>query len=600
MSEPTGRDKRPIGSWALWSALVLGFGITVAGQWRAYDFLKGDSAFYITMQRALLDSGWLEMSAYHPMSWYRGDMPHYGWMDQAWSNLALGAGGDAYYPKHPYLVAVFALPLYALLGPNGSLAFNVMAMAALLTGGFQVARRFCGPGAAIVGVIPLALSGLVLENIYTVSNDVFYSALIALGLAAVLARRDVVSAVLLAFAVVAKPTNILWLPAPFVAIALRTWAEQAPANRKLRRLPDLKALWTPTWRPMLAVALIGGGAAILNWIMFGNPAHTGYHSIIIVKGGQVQLDSAADAFNQPFWEGLKAQFFDKWQGLWPRGTVLVAAALLGIAGAWRAGPIALAPALALLVYLGLYAKYDFIWARFYMPVAALVPLGIAAPLTRAAERIGPRWLGSAGTLHKALAGVAGAAVVAVLLAGWTAGPGAEHTLADRVTEAKVTRTERDRTFPCDYLNPNTMHWECSRLEGQYWLGWGPDIRQECKFTRGGDGKPLQEVPTGLWFLHPAPSPAKKRIVFEDLGGLASMRLHIGYGKQSKGADAKVRIVLNDKEVPLPPLQRDRLHSLALADRVRATGSNKLVIEVEAGGSHDWRHLCVGADLTKSP
>ena len=209
MSDGGRVSRRSIGGWPLWCALVLAFGIIAAGTYSPYTFLKGDSAFYITMQRALLDSGWLEMSAYHPMSWYDGGLPHYAYMDQAWSNLALGADGHTYYPKHPYLISVFALPLYTIFGPLGSLAFNLMGMAALVTGGFMIARRFCGPGPAIVGVIPLVLSGLVLENVYTVSNDVFYSALLAMGCASVLARRDLVAAIILSCAVVAKPPNIL-------------------------------------------------------------------------------------------------------------------------------------------------------------------------------------------------------------------------------------------------------------------------------------------------------------------------------------------------------------------------------------------------------
>lgn len=592
------QTKRPIGAWGVFGALLIGFAIIAAGDFKPYTFLKGDSAFYITMQRALLDSGWLEMSRYHPMSWYDGQMPHYSHMDQAWSNLALGADGHTYYPKHPYLISLFALPLYALFGPTGSLAFNLIGMAALLTGGFLIARRFCGPGAAILGVLPLALSGLVLENLYTVSNDVFYSALLALGCAAVLARRDLVSALLLACAVVAKPTNILWLPAPFIAIGLRAWAEKAPANRRLRTLPDVRVLAAAMWKPALIVALIGGSAAVLNYVMFGNPAHTGYHSIIIVKGGEVQLDSAAAAFNQPFWSGLQAQLVDKWQGLWPRGAVLVVAAVFGVIGAVRAGPIALLPAIALLGYLGLYAKYDFIWARFYMPVAVLVPLGIAAPFARIQGRIAPLWLKTDRQLHVAVAALFGAGVVAVLAGFATSGPAQKHQLTDRLTQAKVERDDGRRTLKCDYLNPNTMHWECSRLEGQYWQGWGADIRGECAFTRRNDGTEIKGSVPGMYFVHPSPRPVVKRLKFDDLGPLSDFRLRLGYGKASRGTDARVTVTLNGRNIALPRMRTAGvLHSIGLADHVSPTGTNTLQIEVAADRTHDWRHFCIGADLS---
>lgn len=588
---------RPGHAWLVWCAAVLGLASVAVGAWSPYTFLKGDSAFYLTMERALLDSGWLEMSDYHPMSWYKGGLPHYREMDQAWSNLSLGADGSSYYPKHPWLIAVFALPLYALFGSSGVLLFNVLAAAAIIASGYVVARRFAGPSAALAAMLPVALSGLVLENTYTFSNDIFYTALLGVGLVTLLARNRGVSAFFFACAVVAKPTNLLWLPIPFVAAGwevLETW--RAGNHRAL--FPPISEFIRPMLRPALAAGTVLLVSAAMNTVMFGSPLKSGYHSIVISTHGKILVDSAAAAFNQPFWSGLQDQITNGWQGLWPRGLVLAAGALVGLFGIRRAGPVAFLPALVFGTYLLVHAKYDYVWARFYLPCLLLSPLGLAVPFAHRDQAVEPRGLRT----DRAVAIVAGG-----LLSMWLLGvgvgaalqrPGTHHTLADRITSAKVTRTSGSRTIPCDYLNPNTQHWECSRLEGQYWEGWGADIRHQCKFTRWAGEAPkgsrAQDV-RGMLFVQPARAGIKKRMIFDDLGPLQDFSLLLGYANAARGLDAKLSVKLNGAPIPLPKITRaGTLHLVALGDKAANAGPNRLEIEVEVPQQNDWRQLCVGA------
>ncbi len=592
---------RPGRAWLVWLAAVLGLAGVAASAWSPYTFLKGDSAFYLTMERALLDSGWLEMSAYHPMSWYKGGLPHYREMDQAWSNLSLGADGVSYYPKHPWLIAVFALPLYALLGATGVLVFNILAAAAIVACGYVVARRYAGPTTALAATLPVALSGLVLENTYTFSNDIFYTALLGVGLVTLIARNRGVSAFFFACAVVAKPTNLLWLPLPFVAVAWEVLEAWRGGNHRAL-FPPLADLVRPMVRPALATLGVLLAAMTMNLVMFGHPLRSGYHSIVVSTHGKILVDSAAAAFNQPFWPGLFDQLTNGWQGLWPRGLVLAAGALVGVFGVRRAGPVALLPLLVLTTYLLVHAKYDYVWARFYLPCLLLSPLGLAMPFARAEEAIATRGLRS----DRAVSLVAGG-VILVWLVGVGGGSllqrhGARHTLADRISSAKVTRISRGRTTPCDYLNPNTQHWECSRLEGQYWEGWGVDISHQCKFSRwAGDapsGLRARDV-RDMLYLQPATAGTKKRMVFGDLGPLQDFTLLLGYANAARGLDAQLSVRLNGVAVPLPKMTRaGTLHLVALGDKAAATGPNKLEIEIEAVGSNDWRQLCVGAWLRR--
>ncbi|MCO4760456.1 MAG: hypothetical protein KC502_03085 [Myxococcales bacterium] len=583
----------------VWLAVALGLAGVAASAWSPYSFLKGDSAFYATMERALLDTGWLEMSDHHPMSWYKGGLPHYRNMDQAWSNLSLGADGVSYYPKHPWLIAVFALPFYALFGAGGVLAFNVLAAATIVAMGYIIARKYAGPQVALAATIPVVLSGLMLENTYTFSNDIFYTALLGVGVATLIARHFALSAFFLACAVVAKPTNLLWLPLPFVAIAWGVLEQWRGGNHR-SLFPPLSDLVAPMVRPALAAGAVLLVAAGMNTVMFGSPLRSGYHSIVIAKGGQISVDSAAAAFNQPFWAGLADQVTNHWQGLWPRGMVLAAGAIIGVFGLRRIGPAALLPLLVFGTYLLVHAKYDYVWARFYLPCLLLSPLGLAAPFAKVPAA--PTTTMETRRIGRLIAIVIVAWVLCVGVGVLRKGPGAQHDLAAHITSARVTRTTGGRTVPCDYLNPNTMHWECSRLEGQYWEGWGADIRRQCNFSRWAGQAPAglkaKDV-RGMLYMQPAPVGTTKRMVLPDLGPLSELSLLLGYAKSARGLDANITVRLNGKTLSLPKASRaGTLHLVALGDKAKSDGPNRLEIEVHAAAHHDWRQLCIGALMSR--
>lgn len=592
--------RRSRASLGVFAAVVLALGVVAAGAFVPYTFLKGDSAFYHKMVRSLLHDGGLEMSRWHPMSWYRGGLPHYREMDQAWSNLTLHPDGERYYPKHPWLISVFALPFYGLLGTPGVLVFNVLGLGLALLCAWQLARAAAGPGPATLALIPVVLAGLVTENTYTLSNDVFYTALVAAGLSALVARRLTVSALLLALATVAKPTNILWLPLPFVAALLDVRATWRAANHRHDAPWPVRASVHAMTRPALAVAAVAIPAMIVAWWMFGGPLKTGYHRIVVAHRGQIGLDSAVAAFTEPFWPGLRRQVVDAYQGLWPRGAILFVGALTGLAAVRRVGLVGLAPGAALLVYLLLHARYEFVWARFYLPCLVLTPLGLAALFADRAAAVQPRWP----------AGRQARWVVGSLALFWLVGVGAgraqhvgvadEHTLADRIDEAEVIRRQGSANVPCDYMNPNTRHWECSRLEGRYWEGWGPDVRTTCRFdqwaTPVGD-EPSPAPDPGLLWLQPAESGAEKTIRWQALGPLDEMTLLLGLGKGSRGSDVQVEVLLGDVAVSLPErLRPGVLHRISLTDKVAPDGPNPLQIKVRAKTTGAWRQLCLGARL----
>ena len=604
MSDAGGASTRPPSTkWPLtlgvWIALTIALGSVAFDRYVPYTFLGGDSAFYLTMQRALLDGATLEMSAYHPMSWYRGELPHFAHVDEAWSNLSLGADGKSHYPKHPYLLPVLLLPLYAAFGPVGSLWFNVLAMAALLAAGFALARRFVGPWPALLAVLPVALCGMVDENLYTVSNDVFYTALLGIGLVAASGRHWALSAAVLALAALAKPVNGLWLPVPFVAALWMGQQHWRGVASDSDRSVDIGALMRLLKGPALAVVLILGIAAVAHWVMWGSPLRTGYHSIVVVRGGEVELVSAMDLFNQPFWEGLWQQITHLHQGLWPRGAILAVAAVLGIVAIRRVGVVGLVPATVLAVYLFVHARYDHVWARFYLPCLLWAPLGLAAPFAgwvrglEVSERPWPlrstRWWFSAGV---------GLVVAALVIGALGHGANSMGGLGEDLKQVRVWRTHGASKIPCDYLNPNTMHFECSRIEHEYWQGWGPDIRGQCQFDRWRPGDEMTwpvEAVEDLWYLHPQRKPISKTVVWQNLGPLQDLQLLLGYANPSRGFDAEISVQINGVEVSLPELGRQgELARVRLTDHLQVDGPNRLEVSVRATGDHDYRQVCVGA------
>jgi hypothetical protein len=336
----------------------------------------------------------------------------------------------------------------------------------------------------------------------------------------------------------------------------------------------------------------------VNWLLFGGPLVTSYHRILIAEDGVIRLDSAADAFHRPFLAGLADQLRDPWQGLWPRGAALLAAAALGLVGIRRLGPVGLAPAVVLAVHLGIYAGYDYIWARFYLPCLLFAPLGFGAVLARPESAAAPAWPRERRAWLVAMGLGVACALLAVAWGAWARRPGGEHKLEDRLTEARVSRREPGGPdVPCDYLNPNTGHFECSRLEQDWWEGWGADIRGECRFSAWAEKSVEDALPRSLLWLHAPPKPFEKEMRWQDLGPLSTMALTLGYSRSSRAADAAVEVRLNGEAIALPTGMRPGLlYRRSLSDKVRREGPNRLEIKVSATVDHDYRQLCVGARM----
>ena len=543
--------------------LALAVAAPIAERYAPHTFLHGDGAFYALTNRALLE-GTLDQQELQPRSWYEGQL---GWnrdLDQSWSNVSLGSGGE-WYPKHPVLLPLLSTPLYGLAGHTGLLLFNALMTLALLWLAWRFACRWADRWVALGATLLAAALPIFTKSAYAYSNDVLYAGLVLGGLEAFASRRVTLSGALLGLAIWAKPTNVVFgVPLGLWLLAQRRWREAA-------RMAGAAAV------PVACVLA-------LNAAMFGSPFTTPYDRILVTEGGEQALASVRDAFNQPVLEGM-------WRvvgadgGLWEHAHLL----LVGLAGALlvlRRAPWAVALLFTWLAgWLVFYGTYDYRYARFFLPLAGVA----VAPLAVLLE-------GAVGLVSRSLApapwarvgAIAAASVVALGLGlGLTRGGGPWRAV-DAVTDARVTRTAGGREVPCDYFNPNHERWECARKERESWAYWGAALGDRCRMgDAAGDG--------WLW-LH-VPRQAAKRIAWSDVPP-GDLRIRFGLADRSRYAGVSLRVL--DGDEPLAELVTAgpgvvREHLVPASQR----RSGRLAIEVPEQ-PHDWRQLCLDIELHSSP
>jgi len=544
-------------------ALCAVFAQSVSAEYKPNLYLHGDGAFYATTNRALLD-GHLDQHAHQPASWFEQRL---GWndeMDAGWSNVSLGIRGE-FYPKHPLPLPVLATPFFYFFGFDGLLLFNVLASVLCLWLAWRIAARYCDPRLAALLAIVAATVPLFARGAYAYSNDVLYGALCVAAIERYLAAGYGWSGLFFGIALWCKPTNVV-LALPFGAWLL--------VRRQWRA-----ALW------MAGMALIPLAIWFaLNTYMFGGPFTTSYNRILVRSGGQSVLLDLTEKFSRPLGPGIRSLFLDEFQGLVPMAAPL----LLGLLGlvplAPRAPLLATALVLSIPAFLWLHARYDYTYARFFTPWAALliVPLtSLCEWLLRLGLNVGElcvKWLRHIGRLRTALVLLALVAALIGIRSLWQREP-QRWSAAWHIEHAKVTRDPGRNAIACDYFNPRYLRWECAQLEPDPWQHWGRAFGDHtCRFA--------EPSKTWLW-LHPNPG-HEKAIAFQVPQGQRVLRY--GLGQDSRFAGVKFQLrgaggrVLRDLDVP----DIGAVHEVRLAPD---EGGSKLEIAVPAQ-AYDWRHLCV--------
>lgn len=304
MREGSGTDSAPGGGleiapfgrdWVLALAVFLG----------AFGFLGAQAAL-----------------RYSPAMYYEGDCPYYisttlsirhdfdidlrnqllGGLEVHGKQIALGKEGE-WYPKHPLLMAVLALPFYALFGMPGFALLGLLVAGMLAATVYILARLFARPQAAAAAAV-LMIAGTFLRRYdYNLAPDLLSALVSACGLLAVLRGRNGVGGILLGTAVLAKPTNLFLLPFAW------TYASVRNGRRGLGRSIAGSA------GPLTLLLL-------LNLAQFGSPFTSSYDRNVLSRDGALAVVSHRGQFDQNLLRGLSGELLDRDHGLIPTSPAL--------------------------------------------------------------------------------------------------------------------------------------------------------------------------------------------------------------------------------------------------------------------------------------
>lgn len=346
---------------ALVAAAVFLFGTAwAAARHRPLTFLVGDGPYYAATAVSLLHDHDLDLR-----NQLNGGLRVHG------AQIALGDDG-AWYPKHPILMPVAALPFLAAFGMDGLLLFNLVVLALLAAAMGLHARRHA-PAVAAAATVALLLLGTFLRGyVYNLSPDLFATLLFLLAVLALAAGKSVRAGFLIGAAVAAKFLLIVLIP--WIAL----WAFLRLGARGALRL-------------LAGAAPAAAGLLALNAALFGSPWVTSYDRGVAVDGGEERIVTHRSQFDGSLLDGLEGELLDRTHGLLPTAPIVLLA-LPGLVLLSRRDRT------EALVTVGIAATLLFVLApyrgwsashygnRFLMPALALLAPAIALACGHLAER----------------------------------------------------------------------------------------------------------------------------------------------------------------------------------------------------------------------
>lgn len=481
-------NTRPSHRWTL--VVVLAFAAlhlpSVVERYEPNSWLYGDGAFYFTTVRAITEQGTIEQKALQSVSWYEQNLSWNRDLTDDWSNVALGRNGG-WYPKHPVLLPVLALPLYLLYGTVGTLLTNVLLNLLFILLVFRLARRVARVEMAAVAAILVAAQPFVLRVSYSFSNDILGADLLLGAIECVLLQRAGAAGVLAGLSIWARMPNVTFVP------ALMAFGYAAGG-------------WPIVWRAVRFTALPLGAFALWNTWFFGAPWVTSYHAVLVREEGITRMAAHTRLFNTSVIAGARKMFFG--ERSISRAFPILFPALIGL---WpllrRHRALGVAFALALPFPIAFYLPYDWYNERFLYPLFGLFALPVAASLSLLIPADTTPPLVDAPTAWRPTGRILGLVALAIVVSA-----GVVRAVTWRSADQLSSHLEQAKVFvdqtPCDYFNPQQERWECSHIDDEAWAMTGRTLRKAVRVK----GRPTR----GIW-LHPSPS-GVRRLVFEDLPG----------------------------------------------------------------------------------
>ena len=355
MASEGGRDRldRPI-SVTLFVVVVALFSGRVAAEYRPLTYLIGDCPYYAATAVSLIEDHDLDLR-----NQLSGGLAIHG------RQIALGRDG-AWYPKHPLLMPIAAIPFVLLFGVPGTLVFNLVVLSLLAVVLMRLARTVAPPWAAALAAFLLIAGTFLRRYDYNFSPDLFATLVLSAALLALLHGRDRLGGLLLGLSVTAKLTDLFLVPlGPIYAHSCRGWRAAVRAS--------------------LAAAVPLAAYGLSNFALFGSPWVTSYDRNVAVADGAFVTVGHRGLFDQGVLSGLAGELFDPVHGLLPTSPILLLA-IPGFVLLLRRRPREAVLFLAIGEFLLLFfATYRY-WSashygnRFLMPLVAVTAPSIALSL----------------------------------------------------------------------------------------------------------------------------------------------------------------------------------------------------------------------------
>lgn len=529
----------------------------LAARYQPDTWLFADGSFYFTTLRSLVEHGRLEQKDLQPRSWYEQDLKWNRRLTDDWSNVALGRNGG-WYPKHPILVPVAAIPLYLLYGPIGTLALNVLMNLAFLLLAYKLATRFAHPGIAAFVVALAAAVPFVREMSYSFSNDLLGTILLLGALELSFAKRFGLAGVLAGLSLWSRVTHAAFLP----GLVIVAWDQGG---------------WKGVRRAILFACIPLGVWAALNTWQFGAPWTTSYQRVIVRENGVAKTASHARLFNVPFLDGMRRILFGADGG--PRTFPLLVPGLVGLVVLmFRRRLVAAGLLLFCVLPLLAFAKYDWYRAHFLYPVYGVGAVGLAALLgfvPRFAPQENAPVARPSRTVRLLLATGAVVAVLGSSVAVRAAHRRDPQLLSSHLEQARVFLDD----IPCDYFNPQHDRYECSSWDkGVSWNMTGR-VLGEPVLVRGAPRR-------GLW-MHPNPSRKVRRMVFDELPA-RRVELTFALGDQTHEGPVDIELLVRGAAVDRFTLRAPGEEATRTVELVEGPGP---ALEVRVRSNQpDWKHL----------
>lgn len=296
---------------------------------------KGDALFYQFIAESLIKDGDLDLSNNH-RSLHLYDEGYF----------ALSQYG---YPtaKQSPLMSIIALPFRMLIGPVGTLWFNILCSLGILLILYELVLFWVRPAVGVLTVWFVGIVSVLFRYAFNFSPDVF-SCFLLLGLILAVFRHSWWWVGLLAGLAISTKIGNAIVVGPILFYLL--W-DVAPKG-----IPQIMMSFGKVAVTFLMAILPFG---FYNYWLFGNPMTTGYQAILTMNDGVLTTVSHTNDFNIPFFKGLFTLLFNGQNGLVKDNFLLVIPFLIGL---WFVPKIGkkrwMLFLMIVLIQMGFYACYD--------------------------------------------------------------------------------------------------------------------------------------------------------------------------------------------------------------------------------------------------